>query len=182
MSCEKEFTFTLLQIKIHKMEQLQKQVDQIENALKTQQTTQNMKIENNEIKQNIKIKNMKSKELQNLVLLAIHGICLLGEDTDETDKNVLSSLSNLKEAKALKDVEQNEKQTDSVGMLLQKVLREVVNTVENSKGTANVMDLYKCEQQLVDLFYYAEEERIIPGVPENTNWKAQYNEHKKRII
>lgn len=164
------------------MEQQQRQLAILEEALKANKRIEAINDENEKLKETLASRQAVLNRLQNLSLAAASLLGSVDSTAKETEPSSLECLAKLDRSDAVVPKD-NEEDEDSVKLIIGKYLNQllavVVQNIQECQGKMDIISLLKLESTINQLFAFAEEKQIIPETDENNGWKKAMLMHQK---
>lgn len=164
------------------MEQQQRQLAILEDAMKAHKRIEAITEENEKLKETLANHQAVLNRLQNLSLAAATLLGSVDSTATETEPSSLQCLAKLDRSEAVVPTNKDEDE-DAVkliiGKYLNQILAVIVQNIQECQGKMDIISLLKLETTVNQLFQFAEEKQIIPETDENNGWKKAMNMHQK---
>lgn len=157
--------------------------EQVQYLTETSERVVNMQKKNKEIREALAKNREIMSEIGKLRTAAVNCIDIVGKDSQQVDDSAISSLTSLDFLSSRVGSEKaGPASSDVRAMLFHKLLSMIVNLKRIPESQLSAVTLCKLEEDINEWLYLIEKDRIIPKVPEDASWKAQFKNRKPRIV
>lgn len=163
------------------MEQQQRQLAILEEALKTRKRIDAIQEENDQIKESLATKQAILARLNQMSLAAASLIGSVDNTAETVEPTSLACLSKLDQSNAVvgeKEEEEEDTTKMIAGKYLNQILAVIVDDIQKGNGGLNLISLMDLETKLNQLFAFAEEKEIIPETDGSKGWKKAMIAHQ----